>query len=105
VQQLKTLLEEDGDNLLLLDVRNPPEAEIAAIPGAVLIPLHRIESGEAIDEVRQLAQGKTLYVHCKMGGRSAKALIALQRHGIEGVNVTGGIQAWSEEVDPSVARY
>jgi rhodanese-related sulfurtransferase len=40
-----------------------------------------------------------------MGGRSAKALIALQRHGIEGVNVTGGIQAWSEEVDPSVARY
>jgi molybdopterin/thiamine biosynthesis adenylyltransferase/rhodanese-related sulfurtransferase len=105
VQQLKTLLEEDADNLLLLDVRNPPEAEIAAIPGAVLIPLHRIESGEAIDEVRQLAQGKTLYVHCKMGGRSAKALIALQRHGIEGVNVTGGIQAWSEEVDPSVARY
>jgi adenylyltransferase/sulfurtransferase len=40
-----------------------------------------------------------------MGGRSAKALIALQRHGIEGINVTGGIQAWSQEVDPSVALY
>ncbi|MBM5815440.1 MAG: molybdopterin-synthase adenylyltransferase MoeB [Cyanobacteria bacterium K_Offshore_surface_m2_239] len=105
VQQLKTLLEESAETLVLLDVRNPPEAEIATIPGAVLIPLHRIESGEAIEEVRQLAQGKTLYVHCKMGGRSAKALIALQRHGIEGVNVTGGIQAWSEEVDPNVARY
>jgi adenylyltransferase/sulfurtransferase len=55
--------------------------------------------------VRQLAQGKTLLVHCKMGGRSAKALIALRRHGIEGINVTGGIQAWSEEIDPEVPRY
>jgi adenylyltransferase/sulfurtransferase len=105
VQQLKTLLEEDAGNLVLLDVRNPPEAEIATIPGAVLVPLHRIESSEAIEEIRQLAQGKTLYVHCKMGGRSAKALIALKRHGIEGINVTGGIQAWSEEVDPEVSRY
>jgi molybdopterin/thiamine biosynthesis adenylyltransferase/rhodanese-related sulfurtransferase len=105
VQELKTLLEEDGANLLLLDVRNPPEAEIATIPGSVLIPLHRIESGEAIEEVRELARGKTLYVHCKMGGRSAKALIALRRHGIEGINVSGGIQAWSQEVDPAVPEY
>jgi len=44
-------------------------------------------------------------VHCKLGGRSAKALIALKRHGIEGINVTGGIDAWSQEVDPSVPRY
>jgi adenylyltransferase/sulfurtransferase len=105
VKQLKTLLDEGASELVLLDVRNPPEAEIAVIPGSVLIPLDRIESGEAIEEVRQLAQGKTLYVHCKMGGRSAKALIALRRHGIEGVNVSGGIQAWSQEVDPTVALY
>jgi rhodanese-related sulfurtransferase len=105
VQELKRLLDQEPSELLLLDVRNPPEAEIAAIPGAVLIPLDRIESGEAIEEVRRLAQGKTLYVHCKMGGRSAKALIALRRHGIEGINVSGGIQAWSQEVDPSVALY
>jgi molybdopterin/thiamine biosynthesis adenylyltransferase/rhodanese-related sulfurtransferase len=105
VQDLKILLEDEASNLLLLDVRNPPEAEIAVIPGSVLIPLDRIESGEAIEEIRQLAAGKTLYVHCKMGGRSAKALIALRRHGIEGVNVSGGIQAWSQEVDPEVALY
>ena len=105
VTELKALLDEETPNLVLLDVRNPPEAEIAVIPGSVLIPLHRIESGEAIDEVRHLTEGKTLYVHCKMGGRSAKALIALRRHGIEGINVSGGIQAWSEEVDPSVALY
>jgi adenylyltransferase/sulfurtransferase len=105
VQELKTLLDGGGPGLVLIDVRNPPEADIAVIPGSILIPLDRIESGEAVEEVRRLAEGKTLYVHCKMGGRSAKALIALKRHGIEGVNVSGGIQAWSQEVDPSVALY
>mgnify|MGYP003337425649 CR=1 FL=1 len=105
VRELKDLLDRDSDALVLIDVRNPPEAEIAVIPGATLIPLDRIESGEAVEEVRRLADGKTLYVHCKMGGRSAKALIALSRHGINGVNVSGGINAWSQEVDPSVPRY
>jgi len=105
VKELQALLAGDTSGLVLLDVRNPPEVEIAAIPGALLIPLDRIESGEAVEEVRRLAEGKTLYVHCKMGGRSAKALIALARHGIEGVNVAGGINAWSQEVDPSVPQY
>ena len=75
------------------------------IPGAVLVPLDRIESGEAIEQVRGLASGKRLYVHCKLGGRSAKALIALARHGIDGVNLQGGIDAWSQEVDSDVPRY
>ena len=105
VKELQALLAGDVSGLVLVDVRNPPEVEIAAIPGALLIPLDRIESGEAVEEVRRLADGKTLYVHCKMGGRSAKALIALARHGIEGVNVAGGINAWSQEVDPSVPLY
>jgi adenylyltransferase/sulfurtransferase len=105
VSELKTLLDGPQEDLLLLDVRNPPEIEIAVIPGAVLVPLDRIESGEAIEEVRRLASGKRLYVHCKLGGRSAKALIALGRHGIDGVNVQGGIDAWSQEVDPAVPRY
>jgi adenylyltransferase/sulfurtransferase len=55
--------------------------------------------------VRRVPNGKRLYVHCKLGGRSAKALIALARHGIDGVNVQGGIDAWSQEVDSDVARY
>ena len=105
VVELKALLDGDTSNLVLIDVRNPPEAEIAAIPGAILIPLDQIESGIAVERVRELAAGKRLYVHCKLGGRSAKALIALKRHGIEGINVTGGIDAWSQEVDPSVLRY
>jgi adenylyltransferase/sulfurtransferase len=105
VAELKTIIDGRVEDLLLLDVRNPHEADIAVIPGSVLVPLDRIESGEAIEDVRRLAEGRKLYVHCKLGGRSAKALIALGRHGIEGVNVAGGINAWSEEVDPSVPRY
>jgi adenylyltransferase/sulfurtransferase len=105
VIELKRLLDGDRSELLLLDVRNPPEVAIAAIDGAVLIPLDQIEGGQAIEQVRELAKGKRLYVHCKMGGRSAKALIALGRHGITGVNVSGGIDAWSQEVDPSVPQY
>ncbi|TGG91857.1 MAG: molybdopterin-synthase adenylyltransferase MoeB [Aphanocapsa feldmannii 277cV] len=105
VQQLKAALDSGRDDILLLDVRNPQEAEIARIAQAVLVPLDTIESGEAIDKVRQLAAGKRLYVHCKMGGRSAKALIALRRAGIEGFNVSGGIDAWTAEIDTCLSRY
>ena len=105
VGELKTLLDAGGDDIVLLDVRMPQEAEIATIPGAVLVPLDQIENGMAIEQVRELAAGKRLYAHCKLGGRSAKALIALKREGIDGINVSGGIDAWSQEVDPSVQRY
>ena len=105
VSELKTLLDASADDIVLLDVRMPQEAEIATIPGAVLVPLDQIENGTAIEQVRELAAGKRLYAHCKLGGRSAKALIALKREGIDGINVSGGIDAWSQEVDPSVQRY
>ena len=105
VGELKTLLDSGGDDIVLLDVRMPQEAEIATIPGAVLVPLDQIENGAAIEQVRELTAGKRLYAHCKLGGRSAKALIALKREGIEGTNVSGGIDAWSQEIDPSVQRY
>ena len=105
VGELKTLLDAGGDDIVLIDVRMPQEAEIATIPGAVLVPLDQIENGTAIEQVRELAAGKRLYAHCKLGGRSAKALIALKREGIDGINVSGGIDAWSQEVDPSVQRY
>ena len=105
VGELKTLLDSGGDDFVLLDVRMPQEAEIATIPGAVLVPLDQIENGTAIEQVRELTAGKRLYAHCKLGGRSAKALIALKREGIEGTNVSGGIDAWSQEIDPSVQRY
>jgi adenylyltransferase/sulfurtransferase len=90
---------------VLIDVRNPNEYDIARIPGSVLIPLPDIEKGPGVEKVRELLNGHRLIAHCKMGGRSAKALAILKEAGIEGINVKGGISAWSQEVDPSVTQY
>ena len=105
VTELKALLDRDTGDLALVDVRNPAEAEIVVIPSAVLIPLSTIESGEAIEQIRSLAEGRRLFVHCKLGMRSAKAVQLLAKHGIFAINVTGGIDAWAQEVDPMLPRY
>jgi adenylyltransferase/sulfurtransferase len=105
VQELKQLIDSGKDDFILLDVRNPNEYEIAKIKGSVLIPLPEIEDGSGIEKVRELANGNRLIAHCKMGGRSAKALNILKEAGIEGTNVKGGITAWSQEVDPSIPQY
>ena len=105
VMELKALLERDAGDVALIDVRNPAEAEIVVIPSAVLIPLATIESGEAIEQVRSFAEGRRLFVHCKLGMRSAKAAQLLAEHGIFAINVTGGIDAWAQEVDPMLPRY
>jgi len=106
VTQLKEILDSDHANqYLVIDVRNPNEYEIASIPGTVLIPLPDIESGIGVEKVKNLLNGHQLIAHCKMGGRSAKALAILKEAGIEGTNVKGGIAAWSQEVDPNVPQY
>ena len=105
VIELKSLLDGSADDLVLLDVRNPAEAEVAVIPGAVLIPLATIKSGEAIDRIRGLAESGRVYVHCKLGGRSAQAVELLAQQGITATNVDGGIDAWSVQVDQAVPRY
>ncbi|MGP1387134.1 MAG: molybdopterin-synthase adenylyltransferase MoeB [Thainema sp.] len=105
VTELKELLDSGANNFVLLDVRNPNEYEIAKIPGSVLIPLPDIENGSGVDKVKELLNGHRLIAHCKMGGRSAKALGILKQSGIEGTNVKGGITAWSREVDASVPEY
>lgn len=105
VQELKQLLDSGAQDFVLLDVRNPNEYEIAQIPGSVLVPLPDIENGDGVTKVKELLNGHKLIAHCKMGGRSAKALGILKQAGIEGTNVKGGITAWSREVDPSVPEY
>ena len=104
VQELSALLD-DGGELLLIDVRNPAEADVAVIPGSHLVPLARIENGEALEEIRLMAAHRPIYVHCKLGGRSARAVELLAQHGIDSTNVSGGIDAWSKDVDPGVPRY
>lgn len=105
VQELKQLIDSGTSDFVLLDVRNPNEYEIAKIPGSTLIPLSEIENGEGIPKIKELVNGHQLIAHCKMGGRSAKALGLLKEAGIEGANVKGGIQAWSREIDPAVPEY
>jgi sulfur-carrier protein adenylyltransferase/sulfurtransferase len=105
VTELKQLIDSGAKDFVLLDVRNPNEYEIAQIPGSVLVPLPDIENGNGIAQVKDLLNGQRLVVHCKMGGRSAKAIGLLKAAGIEGTNVTGGILAWSREVDPTVPEY
>jgi sulfur-carrier protein adenylyltransferase/sulfurtransferase len=105
VTELKQLLDSGAKDFVLLDVRNPNEYEIARIPGSVLIPLPDIEQGAGVQKVKELVNGHRLIAHCKMGGRSAKALGILKEAGIAGTNVKGGITAWSREVDSSVPEY
>jgi len=89
-----------GEELFLLDVREPFEYQIAQM-GGHLIPL-----GELPQRVGELDPKREIVVHCKAGGRSQKAAEFLKRNGFEKVhNLAGGILAWSSEIDPSVRKY
>lgn len=90
-----------GDRLFLLDVRNPEEWEIGRIEGATLIPLP-----ELADRLHELDVTNEIVAYCKVGGRSARAVDLLQQAGFSRLkNLAGGINAWSDEVDPSVPKY
>jgi adenylyltransferase/sulfurtransferase len=90
-----------GDKFVLVDVREPHEYQIARIPGSVLIPL-----GELPKRLNELNPADEIVMHCKMGGRSAKACDLLKQNGFTKViNVKGGITAWSDKVDPTVPKY
>jgi sulfur-carrier protein adenylyltransferase/sulfurtransferase len=90
-----------GDDFVLIDVREPHEYKICNIPQARLIPLKELPQ-----RVGELDAGTDIVVHCKMGGRSAKAAELLRSRGFTRVlNMTGGILAWSDKVDPKVPKY
>ena len=96
-----TELARSRDRVVLLDVREPFEADIARIPGARLIPL-----GELRERLSEIERDADIVVHCRSGQRSAKAVRWLQEAGYERVrNLRGGILAWATDVDPSVPKY
>jgi molybdopterin/thiamine biosynthesis adenylyltransferase/rhodanese-related sulfurtransferase len=89
------------DDFDLIDVREPHEWAIARIPGARLVPLSAFT-----DSLHQFDSARDIVVHCKMGGRSAKAVRQLQAAGFKKVwNLAGGILRWSDDVDPKVPKY
>ncbi len=96
---------------VLVDVREPGEREIVAVPGAVLLPVGRFRTGEALAELADLVpaadgRGPRLVLHCKSGGRSAEALALARAAGYaDAVHLAGGVLAWVEQVDPGLPTY
>jgi len=100
VKELKRKLD-DGEDVVILDVREPHEYEISRLPGSRIIPL-----GELDERLSELSTADDLVVHCRSGSRSARAVRLLRKHGfLKAVNLKGGILAWSDEVDSSVVKY
>ncbi len=100
VEELKRLRDENKKHLLL-DVREPDEHETARIDGAKLIPM-----GEVPKRLAEIPKDCDVIVHCHHGGRSARVVGFLHGQGYKNAkNLDGGIDAWSERVDPSVPRY
>lgn len=99
-QELKARLDA-GDDLVIVDVREQHEWDICCIEGAQLIPLQTLPA--RFDE---LPRDREIVVHCKLGGRSAKAAEFLRAKGFDRVlNLTGGIHAWIDRVDPTQRKY
>jgi sulfur-carrier protein adenylyltransferase/sulfurtransferase len=99
VEELKRRLDA-GDDIFVLDVREPHEYQICNI-GGHLIPLNDLPS-----RVHELDSSREIVAHCKMGGRSAKAVDFLRQAGFTKVhNLAGGINAWAERVDPKMPKY
>lgn len=98
-EELKRRLD-SGDDIFVLDVREPHEYQICNI-GGYLIPL-----GDLPKRINELDSSREIVAHCKGGVRSTKAVEFLQKAGFRKVrNLTGGIAAWSDKVDPKVPKY
>jgi adenylyltransferase/sulfurtransferase len=98
-EELKRRLDA-GEDIFILDVREPHEYQICNL-GGYLIPLNDLPK-----RVNELDSSRHIVAHCKMGGRSAKAVEFLRQAGFKNVlNLAGGITAWSDKVDPKVPKY
>jgi adenylyltransferase/sulfurtransferase len=100
VQELKRR-RDAGEPLQLVDVREPWECAIVSLPGAVQIPLQQLPK-----RLQELSSDAEVIALCKSGGRSRRAAQFLQQAGFHNVaNLTGGIDAWREEIDPTLPVY
>ena len=101
-RDLKAMMDA-GENIFVVDVREPNEYEIVSIPGATLIPKGEFLSGAALEK---LPQDKRIVLHCKSGVRSAEALAIVKDAGFsDAVHVGGGVLAWVSQIDPGLPTY
>jgi len=99
--ELKKRLD-NGDDIQIVDVREDNEVAISRLPNSIHIPMAQV-----LSRMNEIDPNRETVVHCKMGGRSARVIDALQRSGFAGklMNLKGGIIGWSNEVDPTVPKY
>ncbi|HWA24668.1 MAG TPA: rhodanese-like domain-containing protein [Lacunisphaera sp.] len=89
------------EGALLLDVREPFEIALSSVAGSRNIPMRQVP-----ENLADLPRDRRILVFCKVGGRSLRVTQYLRANGFDQVsNVAGGIDAWSEQVDPTLARY
>ncbi len=81
-------------------MREPHEYQISRIAGSTLIPL-----GQLPNRLAEIPRDQEIIVQCKSGQRSARAVTLLKENGIEAKNLKGGILAWIDKVDPTLAKY
>jgi sulfur-carrier protein adenylyltransferase/sulfurtransferase len=94
---------DDGENIFLVDVREPAEFEIVSIPGATLIPKGEFLNGSALE---RMPQDKRIVLYCKSGMRSAEALAIVKGAGFaDAVHLGSGVVGWVNQVDPSLPSY
>ena len=100
VRELKQELDQ-GRDLYLLDVREPHEFALGALPHGVLMPL-----GEVPARHQEIPRDRDIVCYCRSGGRSARAIDFLKQHGVTRIrNLAGGILAWSDQIDPRLPKY
>ena len=100
-REAAALLQAQPAQTILLDVREPMELELAAVPGALHIPM-----GEIPSRLAEIDTSKTIICMCHGGGRSAQVAAFLGHRGYpSAVNLVGGIHGWSLEVDDSIPTY
>ena len=103
-EEVKRKLDQ-SDSFTLVDVREPSEYDICKIDGSILIPLGKIEEMKP-QKLNGIAKSDQIILHCKAGVRSLKAAKVLKKMGFENVkSMAGGIEEWSEKIDPSVPKY
>jgi molybdopterin/thiamine biosynthesis adenylyltransferase/rhodanese-related sulfurtransferase len=99
VTELKTW-RDAGEKHMLLDVREPSELQICDIEGSTRIPM-----GQVLSHLDALPKDQPIVVHCKMGGRSGQVAAKLRTLGYDARNLTGGILAWIDQIDPTQSKY
>jgi rhodanese-related sulfurtransferase len=91
-----------GDKLLVLDVRENDELTICKLPNIEHIPMGQLQA--RLSELEP-HKDKEIIVYCRSGGRSGQSVQFMRKQGYNALNLVGGILAWSDQVDASVAKY